>query len=47
MKENPQAGRYIESDSQAALLCMLCEWKLVQRSTMGQSEQYEDDHKKH
>ena len=47
MKANPQVGKHIEPDSQAASLCMLSEWELIQRSTIGQSKQYEDDHKKH
>ena len=38
---------YFSPDSQAVLQCMLSDWARVQRSTVGQCEQHEDDVKKY
>ena len=46
IKASLQAWRYFNPGSQAALLCMLPDWTLVQKSNMGQCEKYEDDIKK-
>ena len=47
IKASPQAWRYFDLGCQAALRLMLSNWAHVERSTVGQCEQHEDDVKKH
>ena len=47
IKGNPKAWRYFNSGSQATSWQILSDCALVQRSTVWQCEQHEDDLKKH
>lgn len=47
VKASPQAKRYFNPDSQAALWCMLSEWARVRRSTVGHCKQHGSGVKKH
>ena len=47
IKASPQAWRYFNPGSEAVLRHMLSDWARVQKSTMAQCEQHEDDVKEH